>query len=193
MSVSEDVWLVVKGMPYVQEALEKGIVNHSALARIIQKQMDWASLPAIKVALIRIEKKLAKERRVLERKVLEIIKGSRLEVKNRVITITSKEKINMPCIASVKGPSGFLCIAETLPEGFKGRRLRIKRDMSIISIISPEKIEDTPTVVSFLLSILASENINVFEIMSFYRDTLIVVSEDDSARCMELLLRLMKR
>jgi hypothetical protein len=57
----------------------------------------------------------------------------------------------------------------------------------MITIISPESLEETPGVISYLLSSLAGENINVVEFVSCYKDTLLVFKDADITKAFEIL------
>jgi hypothetical protein len=49
MSIAQEVNMYLQRKPYLLEAMEKGIVNYSALARKIAKDLEDASVEAIKV------------------------------------------------------------------------------------------------------------------------------------------------
>ncbi len=188
-SISENVWLYVKGKPYLQEALEKGIVNYSALARMIDREMDGRNFDAVKAALRRLNERLGKERRNVEQKVLKVIKASILEMRDKIAVIISNRKLDMPVIASAKSKSGYTYIVEgNVIERVEHKDfLKIQKNLSMITIISPESLEDTPGVLSYLLSSLVAENINVVEFVSCYKDTLLVFKDADITKAFEIL------
>ena len=188
-SVSENVWLYVKGKPYLQEALERGIVNYSALAREIDNEMDGGNFDAVKVALRRLKRRLGHESRNVEQKVLKVIRASRLEMRDKIAVIISNKKLNIPIIASAKSTSGYTYIAEEkMVEKTEYKDIiKIQNDLSMITIISPESLEDTPGVLAYLLSSLAAESINVVEFVSCYKDTLLVFKNSEITKAFEIL------
>jgi hypothetical protein len=188
-SVAENVWLYVKGKPYLQEALEKGVVNYSALARVIDGEMSGGNFDAVKAALRRLKDRLGKERRNVEQKVLKVIKASRLEMRDKIAVIISNKKLDIPVIAVAKSASGYTYILEEdMTERAEHKDfLKIQKNLSMITIISPESLEDTPGVLAYLLSSLAAENINVVEFVSCYRDTLLVFKNADITKAFEIL------
>ncbi|UCC91557.1 MAG: ACT domain-containing protein [Candidatus Aenigmatarchaeota archaeon] len=188
-SVAENVWLYVKGKPYLQDALEKGVVNYSALARVIDREMGEEDFDAVKAALRRLKERLGKERRNVEQKVLKVIKASRLEMRDKIAVIISNKKLDIPVIAVAKSASGYTYIVEEdMVERSEYKDfLKIQKNLSMITIISPESLEDTPGVLAYLLSSLAAENINVVEFVSCYRDTLLVFKNADITKAFEIL------
>jgi aspartokinase len=193
-SISENVWLWIKGKPYVQEALERGIINYSALARVINKEMGGKNFEAVKAALRRMNRKLVKQRKNMEGKVLKILRSSNLEVKNKIAVIISNKRLEIPTIATAKSVSGFTHILEENEMNkIKSKDfLKIRKGLSLITIRSPEKLEETPGVIAYLLSSLAAENINVVEFVSCYKDTLLVFKDSDVLRAFEILSEKLK-
>jgi len=56
-SISRQVLMYIQRKPYIQEAIENDIVNYSALARKISKEIK-ANFEAVKASLIRHAKKV---------------------------------------------------------------------------------------------------------------------------------------
>jgi aspartokinase len=188
-SISENVWLYVKGKPYLQEALGNGIANYSALSRMIGAEMGLRNFDAIKAALLRLNRKMKKERRNTEQKVLKVIRSSRLEMRDRIAVAIANKKLDVNAIASAKSASGYTYIMESgLIDRVKdGDFIKVQKNLSMITIVSPENLEDTPGVLVYLLSSLASENINVIEFVSCYKDTLLVFKDADIIKAFEIL------
>ena len=188
-SVSERVWLYVKGKPYLQEALERGIVNYSALARMIDLEMGSRNFDAVKAGLLRLSRKLGKDRKNMEQKMLKVIRTSRLEMRDKIAVVISSAKLEVPIIASAKSASGYTHILdEGSVDNVKSRSiLKVQTGLSMITIISQESLEDTPGVIAYFLSSLATENINVVEFVSCYRDTLLVFKDADVTKAIEIL------
>ena len=61
------------------------------------------------------------------------------------------------------------------------------KGLTLITIKSPEDIETTPGVVSYLYSLFGEHGINIVETMSCWTDTIFVVSEDDFPKAMRVL------
>jgi len=188
-SVSENVRLYIKGKPYMQEALERGVVNYSALARMIGSDMGTRNFDAIKAALLRLSRKLGKDRRNMEQKVLKVVRSSRLEMRDKIAVVISGSKLETPAIASAKSASGYTYIMdEGAIDTVRSRNvLKAQKNLSMITIISQENLEETPGVIAYLLASLAAENINVVEFVSCYKDTLLVFKNADITKAIETL------
>jgi aspartokinase len=185
---SELTWLWVKRRPYVQEALERGIVNYSALARIANKEIK-GSEAAVKAALIRTGRKLRKSRVEAEAKVRAILRNSELEVKAKVVTVVSEQMVEN-AIASAKGPSGWMnVIEESKALGIKGK---IERHLDLIAITSPKEIEKVTGVVAYIMQKLAAENINILHMVSASTDTLLVIRDVDTPQAFKVLSEIVK-
>ena len=73
--------------PSIKDCLQQGIINYSKLSRKIAKELvieKKTSIEAILIACRRYEAKIKKEK-ILEDKILEILKRSELEIKNKII------------------------------------------------------------------------------------------------------------
>lgn len=192
MPTAELVWLYVKRHPYIQEALERKIVNYSALARIINKQVK-ANPEAVKAALLRLSKKLGKRKKDEEKKILTILKGSSLEVKTKIAAVISFRKLKIHAIARVKGLSGWTHIVEEENlKKLKDRKgiIRIERNLDLIQIETPEEVMKTPGVDAYILSTLAAESINFSHIICCYKDNLLVLNEAQTMKAFELLKKI---
>ena len=65
--------------------------------------------------------------------------------------------------------------------------MKVWKDLALFVIASPEDIEETPGVFSYLSSMLSDRSINVLEAMSCWSETLFVVAEKDIAKVLEAL------
>lgn len=193
MTISEQVWLYVKNKPYLQEILAKKIVNYSALARQINREMK-VSEEAIKASLIRITRKLRKQKAGTEQKILSLLRNSTLEAKTKTAIVVAKKKLDLPVIASFRGPSAWSYIVEEKDLKKISRKdvYEITKNMDILLIISPKEIDKTSGVMAYVLGILANENVNLLHVISCYRDTLLMVHEVDTAKAFSILKEIIK-
>ena len=79
----------LKEHPSIKDCLKHGIINYSKLSRKIAKELDIqkkTSLEAILIACRRYETKLKNEK-ILEDKILGILKRSELEIKNKIAVV----------------------------------------------------------------------------------------------------------
>ncbi|MEM2118791.1 MAG: ACT domain-containing protein [Candidatus Bathyarchaeia archaeon] len=190
MPIAKTVRSHLQNKPYLLEALEKGIVNLSELARQIQKELKIENTSAIKAALRRFAEDLQKHKQKREEKVLQVLKRSGIAVYDRkAVMITSKE-IDMKNGMKVDllGKFVYLLDRSEMPERISAL---VKHDnCTMIVIHSPEELEATPGVVAFLTTLLAEQNVNIIEFISCWTETIIVVEKKDSLKAYEVLSNL---
>lgn len=150
--------------------------------------------------------------RPLEMRVLDVVKASRLEVRTRVAIITARNDWDVlghvletgrvlladrrHLLQLLQGPGAvtILCeedLAEPVVQAI-GRRavLGVHRQLSALTVRSPELIVDTPGVLAFLAGALFRAGINSLELMSVYTDSTFVVREDDVLHAFRVLSEL---
>ncbi len=190
--LSELVWLYVKGRPSLREGLKYGIINHSALARIIIEELGLPeeNFDAVKVALIRTSRKLAEKEIGGEEKILDVLRGSSISIQTKVAAVVSRKELDLKAITHAKSGNYITYIIEEseLKKVRKERGIKLLTEkLNLVTIRSREEIEDTPGVIAFILNALAHEGINVVEFISCYTDTILAIKERDTSRTYELL------
>ncbi len=195
-STSELVWLYVKRRPFLKEVLRQGIVNHSALARKISQEA-FGSLDrqaAVKMALIRLGDRMERLESGLEERVLGLLKRSSMVLKSRVaVAIAKRELEGVHPLSQTKSGRHITYILEQRElEKIPPKALwKCEENLNLVIIESPEDVEETPGVISFLLGALASEGINVVEFISCYTDTILVLNQADTERAYRILSGIM--
>jgi hypothetical protein len=187
MTIANNVRNHLRNKPYLLEALEKGIVNLSELARQIQKELKTNDTSAIKAALRRYSEELKKHKRKREEKVLQLLKRSNIAVYDRKsVMITSKEIASKNSMkVDLLDKFVYLLDRSNLPERINAL---VKHDnCTMIVIHSSEELEATPGVVAFLAALLAEQNVNIIEFISCWTETIIVVEKKDSLKTYEVL------
>jgi|YelNatPaOPRAMG01_1025707.scaffolds.fasta_scaffold87420_3 hypothetical protein len=189
MSISESVRLFVKSRPYLQEALESGIVNYSALARMIGRELGIRKYDTIKMSLIRLNKKFEKNRKNMEQKILSILRKSEIEMRSKIAVIITYKKLGINPITFAKSDSGYTYIVNMnmIEKIRKSEVVKIEKNLVMITIKSPEDVEETPGIIAYLLTALAAEGINIVEFVSCYTDTILILKEYDAMRAYEIL------
>lgn len=194
--------------PSIKDCLKHGIINYSKLARKIAKELNIekkTSLEAILIACRRYEAKL-KDEKILEDKILYILKKSELEIKNKIVVAIIDKKIYTEKLIkienkmrkatdifySIEGTKVFTIIfsekyLDELKTLFGNNLLKISKNLAIITIKSPKDLEDTPGVIAFVSSIFSEHGINIVETMSCWTDTIFVISENDIPTVMNFL------
>ncbi len=207
MNITKTVENYIREHPSINDNLKKGLINYSSLARKIGKELTIKKFDAILIACRRYAEKL-KTQRTREKEILDILKKSKFEVKNRVIAVVLEPNIYFDDLIElqknikkqsgvlhfVQGSSSITIITsfEFLPEikdYFKSKIVKINQNLVEIILISSEKLEDTPGVMSYLYSLFAENDINIVETMSCYTDTLFLINEHELAKALKILNR----
>lgn len=173
MSTAAKVELYVSKRPYLKETLAEDVINYSALARKICREENIDSEEAVKAAVSRYQEFIAESRAQRKSEVEDILDGSALKVRSD-IAVEKSGGYNSEAIVSAKTKNGF---TNMVSGGEK----------SIVTLESPEQLEETPGVIEFILSFLAAENINVGQLISCREDTHLVVDQEDGPEVLELL------
>ena len=196
--ISELVWLYVKRRPFLKEILRAKVVNYSALARKISVDAlgNRKYVNAVKMALQRLSRKLEKKEESLEEQTIALLKKSSITIRNKVAVVVSSSQLeDIKPISFVKSREyiTYILRAEDLEKVKKSRAIWLTKDtLNLITISSPEELEDVPGVIAMILNMLATEGINVVEFISCYTDTILVINESDTSRAYELIAGLMK-
>jgi len=176
--------------PFLLDALKMGIVNYSALARVLQREIGEGSLEAIKAAIIRVGEELVEEWGLREEEVLSILKESKVRLQDKIAVIISPVMLDIPYIVTAYLTDSYVYIVdqteleEPLPEG-----VQVTRDLVALILLSPPRVETTPGFVAFVSQLLASRNINIVEFISCSTNTVIVLDSRDALEAFRLLHR----
>ncbi len=193
--------------PSIKDCLKSGVINYSKLSRKIAKELGIekrTSMEAILVACRRYAAKL--DEGTSEDKILRILRKSELEIKNKIVVAVVSKKIfaeNLIAIEKkvrsiadtfyvIEGTKVFTIITsekymDDINKLFGRNVLKLSDGMAMVIIKSPEDMEKTPGVVSYVYSLLADHGVNVVETMSCWTDTIVVVAEKEIPVAMEFL------
>ncbi|MFC1691575.1 ACT domain-containing protein, partial [Nanoarchaeota archaeon] len=72
--------------PSIKDCLKKGLINYSALTRQISKDHKIEAFDAVLIACRRYKRKL-KIDKANEENILEILKKSKIETKNKIVAV----------------------------------------------------------------------------------------------------------
>jgi len=184
--ISKQVKIYIERKPYILEAVEQNIVNYSALAREISKDLNLKNKDTVKAALIRFGEKDREIKRKAQEKTIEILRGANFSIKNKIAALHHNSFVDVKAVAYSKTPSGYMFFLDE-DIARKSNFKKIEYNLAILHLKSSEEIEHTPGVIAFILSALASEGINVSHFMSCREDTFIVVKEYDAPLAFRIL------
>ena len=198
ISVSQVVEDIVKGTPFLMDALEKGIINHSSLARIIKPQIEKNLFKdvqegSIVVALNRLSRKF-KKRGADQNKLHGI---SDLTVRSNLVDYTF---LNSPTLGNAQNKllekiTGKKDVFITISHGINQVTIiasqTIENDikqifknetsicslenLSSLTIKIPIEATKIPGVLYSMLKILAWDGINLIEFVSTFTELTLVM------------------
>ena len=194
--------------PFVKDCLKKGLINYSSLTRQICQDLSLdakKNFDAILIACRRFYNKIKKEPTV-EKRILEILKKSKIEVKNKInsivlekdivfsnlLDIEKEAKKSLETFHVVEGATAITIItsdefAVKVKQAFRNKIVRENKNLVEVILKSPKEIETTSGVISYLYSLLGENGINVYETLSCWTETIFLIEEKGLSRVMELL------
>src|SRR6266571_1706842 len=205
-SIAQRVREYVEGRPSILDAMKMDVVNYSALARLIGKELGIRKADAILAACRRFPVDAVRGYR--EDAVKRVLRKSRIETRTKVAAITVVQDVdvlqrlgdvveelldeNRVCrLIQVSQGTVIIVDDDSVPRVTKKLRsehlIGVTRGLVEIDVTSPETIEKTPGLLAFLSGALASRGINIVEEMSAYTDTIFLLERKDMTRAMEVL------
>ncbi|MBW2975258.1 ACT domain-containing protein [Candidatus Woesearchaeota archaeon] len=208
MNITKAAEKYINEHPCIKDCMRKKLINYSSLTRQIAGDLGLGleeNFDAILIACRRYFRKLGKED-VLEKKIIDILKRSKLEVKNKIVVVVVRKDIYFNHLIElhkevkkkaevfhiIEGSSTITLITaleflEEIEKLFKHKVLRVTKNLAEINLKSSEDLEKTPGVIAYLTTLLAENGVNIIETMSTWTDTLFVISEEDIAKVMGVL------
>jgi len=194
--------------PSIKDCLREGLINYSKLSRKIARDLDIekkTSIDAILIACRRYEEKI-KDSKIREEKILEILRQSELEIKNKIIVAIIKKEINPEeffkfekrikkqgdLFYLIEGTKTYTLISsekylEGIKDGFSNKIVKISKDQVMIIMKNPKGIEETTGFTAYLYSRFGEYGVNILETMSCWTDTIFVISENDISKAIKFL------
>ena len=207
-TVADETRRYVDSRPSIRDCLRYGVVNFTALARIIRKETGLPSQEAIEIALRRLRRQLQAESSE-EEQLRSVLQGSHLEIRTHVgivtvrgdldvmqqLVVSAQRVANKPHslvqIYQSAGHVTVLCdsavIASILGVVPRSSVVHLQSRLSVLSIQSPEEVLVTPRVVGFLTEAIGRVGINCIEMISIHTETLIVLRPSDAIRALGIL------
>lgn len=214
ITISETVENIVRKSPFLEEALARGLINLSALAREIKPEiekelMKKATEGAIVMALKRLS---AKIKQVQKKEVHWFASSPDLMVRSNLTEITIANSSTMlqklrKLLEQIRfNENYFLTITQGIYETtiivsknledklkkiFAGEKIISKfENLSSITIQLPEGSTRIPGIYSFILKALAWEGINLVEVVSTCNEFTMILESANNDRAFSILKRL---
>ena len=198
----------ISAHPFVKDCLKRGLINYSSLARQICADTGLnakKNFDAVLIACRRFHRKIKAEPTV-EKRILGILRDSKLEIRNKICSIILEKDIaysnlfdiekeakkSLETFHIVEGTSTVTVIAsgdfgKKVKQVFRNKIIKESSELVEVILKSPKEIVTTAGVVSYLFSLFGENDINVFDALSSWTDTIFLIEEKELSRVMELL------
>ena len=210
VSIAKIVKEIILSRPAIKECLILDVINYSALARVILKELEKENIKtstgAVKMALIRIGEDLKKERALFEKKIKNVVAKTVIELQSDLIVITAERRAvlnNLEQLFKVMENARFFQLTQgvetftlVLSSEEKEKVLKIIQPKAIVDLIeeqtaivliSPEEIIETPGIIAIMTSTLSSSGVNITQIISCHKDTIFVLNRRDAPKAYQIL------
>ncbi len=205
-SIAKQVRDYIESHPSVRDAIDRDIVNLSALARLIGQQLGLSRQEAILAACRRFPVDRGRKHR--EEAIRRVLQKSRIETRTKVAAVTVvpdygvlqrladvvEELLddNKVCrLIQVSQGTVIIVDDDSVPRVTRklreGQVIGKRRNLVELAVTSPESIEEVPGLLAFLASALASRGINIIQAMSCYTDTIFILDRDDMTPAIDAL------
>ncbi|MCK5283055.1 MAG: ACT domain-containing protein [Nanoarchaeota archaeon] len=193
--------------PYIRACLRKGLINYSSLTREIALHNKLGlkkNFDAILIACRRYKRKVENDSN--EKEILELLKKSRIEAKNKILAVVLEKNISLNNLEiiekKIRKEGEVLRIAESvsaitmitseeyskeIKNTFKSSIITETKGLVEVTLKTSNEIEHIPGVMSFLYMLFAEHKINIVETISCWTDTIFLIKEKDLAKVMGLL------
>ncbi|MBT3720413.1 hypothetical protein HN789_01055 [archaeon] len=204
MNITKITQKYIDDHPSIKDCIVKGIINYSALAREICNFHKTNQFDAVLIAARRYFYKVKKQ--VHETKIINLIKNSKLIVRNKIIVAILDKPKDLAKIYNfqkhVKKEKGDFNLIEgeevvtiitnakyskIILNEFKTWLIQIEKNLAQITLIFSPEIETTSGVVNYIYGLLSDKGINVLEEMSCWTDLMIILDNKDLSKAMTVL------
>ena len=186
-SIAKQVFDWLKEKPYIQSTLKQGLINYSALSRVIQKELEIKNFDAVIVALRRYKKEHVSPSDGKE--IIKLLKESKLEIKTGINVFVVKSEVvkyieKLKYLHLVKGKSATTVITE---EKLDIDYIKKQENLLEVRILSPSTIENNLGFMAYVCSALTENGIVIVETYSCYTDTIFIFKKEDLTKVVKTL------
>lgn len=196
ITVPEAARKIIERSRYLSEAISKGIINYSSLARYMQPEIEQMLIKDVSVASIMMAlKRLEKELKPNSNYNKVFIKKPEIIIRSNLVLISVSSKISLnnsiEFLFENHGVSETSYITSqdnfaelTIP---KKDILILIPNLSALSIKLPKETLKTPGIYYFFLKSLAWEGINIIELSSTPHEVTIIVEDKNIERTFSIV------
>ncbi len=195
-SIAKKIRKALQARPSITESLRLGIVNYSALSRLLAQDLGISNGEAVVSAIKRYAESSGEGQR--DKRLQKVVAESSIELRPDMAVITLPPGSDWKRMASefrvhhiVQGPSSTNLVVDersisksssSLLEG-----IEVRRHLAAITIKRPIEATATPGVVVYFLTSLAAAGINLEETLTCNADQVLLFKLGDSQKAFMLL------
>lgn len=179
----------------VKDCLKRGLINYSALARQISKNLGKeGNFDAVLVASRRYANQLVLKDQ--EKDVLALLKKSRTKVRTGLCRFVLEPHTHLSDhiipIHFIKSNLGITIITDDedydeLRKIYGHNILDSRRGLAEISIITGKQADETVGLTNYLSGILASKDVNILTVIGSHKDDVFIIEQKDLSKVLDLL------
>lgn len=208
ITTTEQTKEYIEEHPAIKSCLKKGVLNYSALARLIGQECNITkktSKEAILIAARRYKEHLKKEINH-EQQIKAVLSQSAIEIKNK-IAVFIFEKVISPAVLEnihkkikqggevfylVEGSISYTIVCPEQSAAYVKQSLgnvviKEHANLAIVTLSSPKDIEKTSGVIWYLTGLFAEHEVNIIELISCWIDTVFVITAADVSKALRFL------
>jgi len=206
LSLAKAVQYLIENDPPIQDAIERGYANFSAIARLLKPKAEELLGRKVTLEGMITSVKRARTKYRPSRKQLRVIAESVITIRTNLAKISlekTRRNLERARLISAEFPEAFFQILEgtstltliTDERIFSRVRLKFedaeildeRRNLAAVMIQSPKDIVDTPGCIMMFYNAISRRQINIEETISCYTETIIVLRTEDSVKVYSIL------
>jgi hypothetical protein len=205
ISLSGKVRAFLSIHPHIRECLKQGLVNYSALARLICSQNGNRNFEGTVAACRRAAERLP-ERKFSNNLAQQILAHSHISVVNDISVAVLEKPIDQRKLAEleiairelrgefnrIEGRDLITIVFSSrfgskIKNAFDSKLHKLVSDLAQVTILFDERFESTFGVVSAIYNRFAADGVNIREELSCSANLMLIVAESDADKAVKLL------
>ncbi len=205
-SLTKIVQFLIENDQSIQEALERGYANYSAIARVLKPDVERILDRKVTMSGLTTAVKRSKTRHTLRPETKKVIAESVINLRTDVAKLSlekTRRNLEKARLISANFPEAFFQVLEgattltlitdqkifgKVRSEFKEEEiLERKENLAALILQSPREIVDTPGCIAAFYNLLSRWQINIEETVSCHTETIIVLKMEDAAKSFSLL------
>jgi len=206
LSLAKAVQYLIENDPPIQDAIERGYANFSAIARLLKPKAEELLGRKVTLEGMITSVKRARTKYRPSRKQLRVIAESVITIRTNLAKISlekTRRNLERARLISAEFPEAFFQILEgtstltliTDERIFSRVRLKFedaeildeRQNLAAVIVQSPKDIVDTPGCIMMFYNAISRRQINIEETISCYTETIIVLRTEDSVKVYSIL------